>query len=70
MQSKSVAVAGPPIKTPSCMVSSNKKGGKLVPDSQFKFFTRYHHLKVSKLDVSVVDLLRINGKVRYQTKGG
>jgi hypothetical protein len=52
------------------MVMSNNKGGKLVPDSQFKFFTRYHHLKVSKLDVSVVDLLRLNGKIRYQTKGG
>jgi hypothetical protein len=25
---------------------------------------------VSKVDVSVVDLLRINGKIRYQTKGG
>jgi len=41
-----------------------------VPDSQFKFFTCYHHLKVSKLDNSVVDLLRFNGKIRYQTKGG
>jgi len=41
-----------------------------VPDSQFKFFTRYHHLKVSKLDDSVADLLRFNGKVRYQMKGG
>ena len=63
-------MAVPPIKTPSCTVSSNKTGGKLVPDSQFKFFTRYHHLKVSKLDDSVVDLLRFNGKIRYQTKGG
>jgi len=52
------------------MVSSNKKGGKLVPDSQFTFFTRYHHLKVSKLDDSVVDLLRFNEKISYQTKGG
>jgi len=41
-----------------------------VPDCQFKFVTRYHHLKVSKLDDSVVDLLRFNGKIRYQTKGG
>jgi hypothetical protein len=41
-----------------------------VPDSQFKFFTCYHRLKVSKLDDSVVDLLRFNGKIRYQTKGG
>jgi hypothetical protein len=41
-----------------------------VPDSQFKFFPRYHHLKVSILDDSVVDLLRFNGKIRYQTKGG
>jgi hypothetical protein len=41
-----------------------------VPDSQFKFFTCYHHLKVSKLDDSVVDLLRFNGKIRYQMKGG
>ena len=41
-----------------------------MPDSQFKFFTRYHHLKVSKLDDSVVDLLRFNGKKRFQTKGG
>jgi len=52
------------------MVSSNKKGGKLVPDSQFKFLTCYHYLKVSKLDDSVVDLLRFNGKIRFQTKGG
>jgi len=52
------------------MVSSNKKGDTLVPDSQFKFFTRYHHLKVSNLDDSVVDLLRFNGKIIYQTKGG
>jgi len=66
----SVAGAVPPIKTPSCTVSSNKKGGKLVPDSQFKFFTHYHHWKVSKLDDSVVDLLRYNGKIRYQTKEG
>jgi len=43
-------------------------GGKLVPVSQFKFFTGYHHLKVSKLDDSVFDLLRFNGKFRYQTK--
>jgi hypothetical protein len=63
-------VAAPPIKSPSCTVSFNKKGGRLVPDSQFKFFTGNHHLKVSKLDDSVVDLLRFNGKVRYQTKGG
>jgi hypothetical protein len=28
------------------------------------------HLKVSKLDDSVVDLLRFNGKIRYQMKGG
>jgi len=41
-----------------------------VPDSQFKFFTCYHHLKVSKLDDSVVNMLRFNGKIRYQTKGG
>jgi len=41
-----------------------------VPDSQFKFFTHYHHLKVSKLYDSVVDLLRFNGKIRYQTKEG
>ena len=41
-----------------------------MPDSQFKIFTRYHHLKVSKLDDSVVDLLRFNGKIRYQTNGG
>jgi len=41
-----------------------------VPDSQFKFFTHYHHLKASKLDDSVVDLVRFNGKIRYQTKGG
>jgi len=41
-----------------------------VPDSQFEFFTRYHHLKVSKLHDSVVDLLRFNGKVQYQTNGG
>jgi hypothetical protein len=39
-----------------------------VPDSQFKFFTCYHHCKVSKLDDSVVDLLRFNGKIRYPTK--
>jgi hypothetical protein len=52
------------------MVSSNKNGGKLVLDSQFKFFTRYHHLKVRKLDDSVVDLLRSNGKIRFQKKGG
>ena len=32
-------------------------------------FTRYHLLKVSKLDDSVVNLLRFNGKIRYQTKG-
>jgi hypothetical protein len=41
-----------------------------VPDSQFKFFTCYPHLKASKLDDSVVDLLRFNGKKRFQTKGG
>jgi len=41
-----------------------------VRDSQFKFFTRYHHLKVSSLDDSVVDLLRFNWKIRYQTKRG
>ena len=41
-----------------------------MPDSQFKFFTHYHHLKASKLDDSVVDLVRFNGKIRYQTKGG
>jgi len=41
-----------------------------VPDSQFKFFTHYHHLKVSILDDSVVHLLRFNGKIRYQTKEG
>ena len=40
----------------------------MVPDSQFKFFTRYHHLKISKLDDSVVDLLRFKGKIQYQTK--
>jgi len=40
-----------------------------VPDSQFKFFTHYLHLKVIKLDDSVVDLVRFNGKIRYQTKG-
>jgi hypothetical protein len=62
-------VAVPPVKTPSCTVLSIKQGGKLQ-DSQFKFFTRYHHLKVSKLDDSVVDLRRFNGKIRYQTKGG
>jgi len=65
-----LAAAVPPINTLSCTVSSNKKGGKLVPDTQFKFFTCYHHLKVSILDDSVVDLLRFNGKIRYQTKGG
>ena len=64
-----MAAAVPPWKTPSCAVSSNEKGGKLVPDSQFKFFTCYHHLKVSKLDDSVVDLLRFNGKTLYQTNG-
>ena len=41
-----------------------------MPDSQFKFFTHYHHFKVSKLDDPVVELLRFNGKIRYQTKGG
>jgi hypothetical protein len=41
-----------------------------VPDSQFKFFTCYHPLTVSKLDDSEIDLLRLNGKIRYQTKGG
>ena len=41
-----------------------------MPDSQFKFFTRYHHLKVSKLADSVVDLLRFDGNIRCQTKGG
>ena len=41
-----------------------------MPDSQVKFFTRYHHLKVSKLDDSVVDMLRFNGKIRYQMEGG
>ena len=59
-----------PMKTPSCTVSSNKKGGKLVPDSQFKFFTRYHHLKGGKPDDSVVNLQKFNGKTRYQTKVG
>ena len=42
----------------------------MVPDSQFKSFTIYHHLKVSKLDDSVVDQLRFSGKMRYQTEGG
>jgi hypothetical protein len=69
-QRRSVAAAVPPIKTPSCTVSSNKKGGKLVPDSQSKVFTHYHQLKVSKLDDSVVELLRLNGRIRYQMKGG
>jgi len=41
-----------------------------VPNSQFKLFTCYHHLKVSKLDDSVVDLLTFDGKIRYQMKGG
>jgi len=63
-------VAVPPLKTPSCTVSSYKTGGKLVPDSQIKFFTCYHHLKVSKLDDSVVNLPRFDGKIRYQMKGG
>jgi len=63
-------VAVPPIETPSCTVLSNTKGGKLVPDSQFKFFTCYHHLNVSKLDDSVVDLPTSNGKIRYQTTDG
>jgi len=64
----------------SCVCTSHKntimygivkqQGGKLVPDSQFMFFIPYHHLKVSKLDNSVVDLLRFNGKIRYQTQGG
>jgi hypothetical protein len=47
-----------------------KHCGKSMPDTQFKFFTHYHHLKVSQLDHSVVNLLRINGKTRYQTEGG
>ena len=64
-----MAAAVPPINTSSCTVSSNKKGGKLVPDSQFKFFTPYHYLKVSKLDDSVVNLLRLDGEIRYKTKG-
>jgi len=58
------------MKTPSCTVSSNIKRGKLVPDSLFTFFTCYHRLKLSKRDDSVVDLLRFDGKMRYQTKGG
>jgi hypothetical protein len=70
MQGRSVAAAVPPIKPPSSTVLSNNNSGKLVPDSQFKIFTRYDHLKVSKLDNSVVNLLRINWKMRYQTKGG
>jgi len=45
-------------------------GGKLVPDSQFKFFTHYHHLKVSKVADSVFDPLRFYGKLRYQTEEG
>jgi hypothetical protein len=45
-------------------------GGKLEPDSQFKFFTRYHDLKVSKIDDSVVDLIRFTGKISYQIKVG
>jgi hypothetical protein len=40
-----------------------------VSDSQFKLFTCYQHLKISKSDDSVVDLPRFNGKKRYQTKG-
>jgi hypothetical protein len=39
-------------------------GGKLALDSQFKFFTHYHHFKFGKLDDPVVDLLRFNGKIR------
>ena len=40
-----------------------------MPDSLFEFFTHYHHLKVSKLDDSVVDLLGFKGKIQYQTIG-
>ena len=42
----------------------------MLPYSQFKFFTPYHHFKLCKLDDSVVDLLRFNGKIRYQINGG
>ena len=41
-----------------------------MPDSQLKFFTRYYHLKVGKLDDSVVNQLRFNEKIRSQTEGG
>jgi len=43
-------------------------GGKLVPESQFEFFSLYHHFKVCKLDNSAVNLLRFKGDIRFQTK--
>jgi hypothetical protein len=52
------------------MVSSNKKDGRILRDSQFQSFTCYPHLKITKLDDSVVALLRLNGKLRYQIPGG
>jgi hypothetical protein len=66
----SVAAAVLPKKTPTWMILSNKKGGKLVPDIQFKCFTRYHHLKVCKLPDSVVEMGMGVGNKRNQTKGG
>jgi len=50
------------INTPSCVVSSTNCG-KLVLDSEFKLFTHYEHLEVSKLDRSVVNVLMFKGHV-------
>jgi hypothetical protein len=47
-----------------------QKGGKFVPDSEFDVFTWHHRLEDMKLDDSVGNLLRFDGKIRYQTKGG
>jgi len=63
---RSVAAAVPPLKTPSCTVSS-KKVCKLVPDSPFTIFTSYHLFEVCKLDDSVVD--RYSGsKEKFNTR--
>jgi len=68
-QKRSVAAAVPLIPAPLCTVLA-KKVVKWMPGSQFKFFTHCHHLKVSKLQDSVVNLLRFKGNIWYQTQGG
>lgn len=48
----------------------NHKGGKLVSERQFMVFTRHQHIKVCKLDDSVVNLRRVIWTIRCPTEGG